>query len=340
MTMFRSRLFGAAILPRVAGAFLVAAIAGAAAHAQSTSGATDAATVPPAAPSTPVFKMQAELKAPLNLELADSAAGESSSSVTTLEPVALGADPAAADGGGQPPPYRRRRYGRPNYNDRYHNKDGSNRLAFVAGAGFTVPSGSTGKQFNLNYSLKGGGGINLSKKFGVLAEFNYDRFGLQGSALTNQYNLYSSLNLTDSTGALVDFSGIDAHAYVWSITLNPTFNFYQTEKTGAYVVVGGGFYHKVVNFTLPQIGQYCDPYYGCYQFQQNQTFDHYADNAGGVNGGIGFTYTLSRFSNQKLFAEARYVEVFNSKSGNSSNSLYPPATARTGYFPVTVGVRF
>ena len=285
--MFRSTHFGVAALARVTGALFVAAATSVAAHAQVASEAISPAvlTASPATPSTPVIDAEAQLKAPLNLNVPDSAAEESSSVVASLEPVALGADPAAADGGGQPPPYRRRRYGTPNYNDRYHNKDGSNRLAFVAGGGFTLPTGSTGKQFNTSYSLKGGAGINLSRKFAVIGEFSFDRFGLQGNVLASQLYKYSHAGFVDGNNNPIDFSGLDAHSYIWSFTANPTFTFHQGEKTGAYVVVGGGFYHKVVNFTLPQVGTGYSPFYGYYQFGYNQTFDHYADNTGGVNGG-------------------------------------------------------
>ena len=334
MTMSLSQACGRPALVAAAGLFFLAA--GAVAQ---TAPAGDAA---PDASAVPSLRFDTQSKAQLDLRVPEDGAlaGESSSSsgdttdVAKLDTVELGALPAAADGNMQPPPYRRRRYGQPNYNDRWHNKDGSNRLAFVVGGGFDVPAGATGKRLDLSYSLKGGAGINFSRKLGALVEFNFDRFGLQGSELANQYNVY--------TAALpgVDFSGLDASSYIWSFTVDPTITVVQGEKSSAYVVVGGGFYHKVVNFSLPQVGTYCDPYYGCYTFQQNQTFDHYANNAGGVNGGIGFTYKHSRFSNQKVFAEARYVEVFNSQDSSSQNSLYPPANDRTGYFPVTVGLRW
>jgi hypothetical protein len=120
------------------------------------------------------------------------------------------------------------------------------------------------------------------------------------------------------------------------------YTYYQGDSLGAYVIGGGGFYRKVTNFTLPSTGVYCDFYGFCYQFTQNQTFDHYSNNAGGVNGGIGFTYRLSRFASQKLYAEARYVWVDNQPSANSTaeGALYPENNKRTGYFPVTVGIRW
>ena len=125
--------------------------------------------------------------------------------------------------------------------------------------------------------------------------------------------MYNNLGFTDSDGNPVDFSGLDGNAHIWSFSLNPTLNFYQGDKLGAYAVVGGGFYHKVTDFTLPQLGEGYSYYYGPYEYTYNQNIDTYTSNAPGVTGGIGVTYKFSRFANQRFFAEARYVHTFNQK---------------------------
>lgn len=313
----------------VAGLFALATTA--VLHAQQTPSNRSSAT-----PETIDFL--AEAKAPVDLAATTTDASYSSSA-EAASPVAaerFNLSPEAAVAGLQPPP--RRRYGRPRYQDRGHNADGSNRYAFEAGGGFTLPTGATGKRTNLSYTFKVGAGVNFNRKLGVMAEYNYDHFGIQGNVLAAQQALYNSAGATDQNGNPI--YGLDGSTHIWSLTLNPIFTFHETDKSSAYIVVGGGFYRKVVNFTIPEVGQYCDYYYGCYEVQQNATFDHYSNNAGGVNGGIGFTYKPSRFAGERFFAEARYVEVFNSASANSVNTFYPPANARTGYFPVTVGIRF
>ena len=314
--------------------------------------------LPFAAPSTGMgsplnLNLQAVLHAPLDLSDASENASSSSSSTSSTETTAsadrlnLMADPAG-DGNMQPPP-RRRRYGRPNYNDRWHNADGSNRLAFVAGVGFEVPVGSaTSNYLSTNVRFEVGGGVNLSKKLGVLLQFDYDRFGVPGAILRNQEALYNKLGFTDSSGNAVDFSGLDANAHIWSFTLNPTFNFYQGDKLGAYAVVGGGFYHKVTNFTLPQLGEGYDYYYGPYEYTYKQNIDTYTSNAPGVTGGVGVTYKFSRFANQRFFAEARYVHTFNQFRAGDPNysgagtpyNLYPPNSNESSYLPITLGLRF
>lgn len=239
----------------------------------------------------------------------------------------------------QPPP--RRHYGRPtNYSDRWHHADGSNKYTFAGGGGFNIPTGSAGKDLGISWKFQVAGGYNFNKKFAVLLQWDYDHFGLTGGNLDRQYVRYNNLNLVDNTGAPISFAGLDGNAHIWSITLNPMYTYYQGDSVGAYVIGGGGFYRKITNFTLPSTGTYCDFYGFCYQFTQNQTFDHYSNNAAGVNGGIGFTYRLSRFATQKLYAEARYVWVDNQPSSNSVNSYYPENNKRTGYFPVTIGIRW
>ncbi len=296
--------------------------------------------------------LQAALHTPLDLSLSEESASSSSSSVgsdatASADRLNLMADPGA--GGNMQPPPRRRRYGRPNYNDRWHNADGSNRLAFVAGVGFEIPVGdATSNYLSTNVHFQVGGGVNFSKKLAVLLQFDYDRFGVPGAILNNQEALYNNLGFTDSNGNAVDFSGLDANAHIWSFTLNPTLNFYQGEKLGAYAVVGGGFYHKVTNFTLPQVGEGFDYYYGQYEYTYNQNIDTYTSNAPGVTGGVGVTYKLSRFANQRFFAEARYVHTFNQFRAGDPNysgagtpyNLYPPNSNESSYIPITLGVRF
>lgn len=284
--------------------------------------------------SHPALSLQASFKAPSDLAVSE----ESSSSVSSNSAAeALPADPGVAVSSDdlQPPP-RRRRYGRPNYSDKYRNADGSNRLAFVVGGGFNSPSGSASSDFlNLGYRLEAGAGINLNKKLGVLFQFDYDHFGIPDNVLQNQADLYNRLDPTGSNS----FSGLGGNAHIWSFTLNPTLNFYQGDKLGAYAVVGGGFYHKVTNFTVPTTQQYCD-FYGCYQYTANQIVDHYFSNAPGATGGVGVTYKFSRWGNERLFAEARFVHTFNQARLAGGNNFYPPNSNETSYIPITFGLRF
>ncbi len=110
-----------------------------------------------------------------------------------------------------------------------------------------------------------------------------------------------------------------------------------------YIVGGGGFYRKMTVFNISDqtggTGDSCGVGSGC----------HFSNNAFGVNGGLGFTYKITADSNAKIFAEARYVWVDNQPSvnntaansfNNNGGSGFPQTNQRTGYFPVTLGLRF
>jgi hypothetical protein len=272
------------------------------------------------------------VSAPLaNLTYADTTYGTSSSS--DIADASAERDSFAATLDSSQPPPRRRTYGRPRYADRMHNADGSTKLAFEVGAGMAVPSGPTGRYYTPSYKFSVGGGLNFNKTFGVLLQYDYDHFGLTGGTIANQYNAYNGLSGYDPG----TFNGLDANAHIWSLSVNPTISFQGSGNAGAYIVGGVGYYRKTTNFTLPSQGSYCDYYGFCYTYTANQTFDSYTSGAFGVSGGFGLTYKISRFSSQRLFAEARYVWTDNDRS---TNTFFLPNSYRTGYFPVTAGVRW
>ncbi len=274
---------------------------------------------------------------------------------------------AAADSGtrfnlldsSQPPP---RRYGRPSYAGGNTNADGSRKYTFMGGFGFTLPVGDTHVYETPSWGFQFGGGRNYNKIFGLIAQFDYDHFGLQNNTINNQSYLYnlgcSSASLNAGTCGV---SYLGGNNHVWSFTLNPTFTLPTSGTWGAYTVVGAGFYHKVTNFTEPQTGYYFDPYFGTVPYQANQNIDHYTSNAFGVNGGFGITYKFSQFASERLYMEVRYVLILNQQRygltvadsqtapyGSTSNpggtyngtNYYPQNSNRTTYIPVKFGLRF
>jgi hypothetical protein len=261
-------------------------------------------------------------------------------------------------GSSQPPPRRRR----PNYASGNSNADGSEKYTFIAGGGMSSPIGITHKYETPSYAYQFGGGRNFNKIAGVLLQFDYDHFGLQGATLANQTYVYNYCTTADVTAGYCTTPGannlsnvtpgqLDGNNHVWSFTLNPTFTIPTEGSLGAYAVIGGGFYHKVTNFTVPTVGEYCDYYYGCYEYSANQVIDHYTSNAAGFNGGIGLTYKFSHFSNERFYVEARYVFIPNTQrtgvtpanvatSSATATNYYPANSDRTTYIPVKFGIRF
>ncbi len=248
----------------------------------------------------------------------------------------------------QPPP--RRRYGRPRYNDSSHNPDGSNKYTFVIGAGMTGPIGNTYRYLNTSYGIQVGGGRNFNKNFGVLLQFDYDRFGFNGRTLNNQQSLY---NYGINSGSQYYIPSLDGNTHDWSFTLNPIYTLNLQSAVGAYVVGGIGFFHKVANFTTP-VNTYACYYYGCYPYTANEVIDHYSSNAPGFNGGVGLTFKPSRFAGERLFVEGRYNLTLNSQrdgitvsninstyaSTYTGSDYYPANSNRTTWLAFKAGIRF
>jgi len=229
------------------------------------------------------------------------------------------ADPQYGGGYGGPP--RRRPYGRPTYRDRWTNADGSSKFAFEAGVGPTSPAGSWGHYRKTGYDVSLGAGRNFNRAFGVLFQYDYSRVGVVNSIINAYDNEYG-------------LTGGSTH--IWSLTLNPIINFSDPHSHyGAYIVAGGGFYRKMTVYTFPEQE---DIYGNVYSTICTEC--RVSNNAGGLNGGLGFFYKFSPEGNAKLFAEARYTWIDNQPTAASNASIAPENNHRTGYFPVAMGIRF
>jgi Outer membrane protein beta-barrel domain len=326
-TTSRNRLFSN--LGRTAAVTFLTAAGTFALHAQQSAGT---------APSLPPISLKASLSSQLDLSTPDELKYSSSTGSVEL----ANAENFTFGGDDQPPP--RRRYSKPNYNDSHTNSDGSAKYTFLVGGGFTLPVGGSHSYLATSYNIQVGVARNFNKKFGVQAEFDWANFGFQTATLNNQLDIYNALN---EANGFPDLPQLGGNSHVWSFTLDPIMNFYTSDTWGGYVIGGGGFYHKTANFTTPSIGTECDIFGNCFQFQANQTIDKYTSNAVGVNAGVGATYKFSRFASTRFYVEARYVYTFNSArefsfgdaNGNNFN-VFPQNSAKTGFIPVTFGVRF
>jgi hypothetical protein len=211
------------------------------------------------------------------------------------------------------------------YGNRGWRQNAVNKLAFEVGGGFNAPTDKNyitwGGQFTV------GAGINFSKRFALLAEYQLIADKLPGALIAE-------------TGA----NGGNAH--IWSLTLAPVVSLFPKSSNDVYVTGGGGFYRKVTSFTNPVAAYFCNYYYGyCGVGTVNQVVGHFSSNQGGWNIGMGYQRRLGGMyqeSKTKLFVEARYVDVLTpAVNGISPNGLgVTTVAAGTKVIPVSVGVRW
>ncbi len=237
-------------------------------------------------------------------------------------------------------------YGGGHYH-RYDQNGGFSHFAFEAGGGFTAPVGNdvSGGFTSLigdgtNYgavtwggNLLVGAGWNFSKRFTLLGEYAYNSNKIPGKTLSAlSYYDFASQGITQLGG----------NVHTQSITVEPMFYYLQNDKSNysAYVIGGGGWYHKSTNFTTPLQSCQYDYYYGYVCGYYNQTFSSFTDNAGGLNIGTGITFKpFGQNSRAKLFAEARYVFV-DTPAFNPNSTSGTPHTGTEELIPVTFGIRF
>ena len=282
-----------------------------------------------ASPATPsLFSTTGQFAAPEYSSPAASSPAYSSSSIAvdpiSEERASLSADPALPQ-----PPYHHRTYGHSRYQDRWHNADGSSKIAFVIGAGADVPTGKTADAYTENFAMNVGAGINFNRNFGVLGEFGYYRMGIAGRVLDTIYT-----DLINSGVPSSQLAGFDGNAHLYSLSLDPIVNVGGANSNwGGYVTGGLGYYHRATNFTVPALSGGCGYY--CYSYYTNQNISSVTDNGFGLNLGGGLTYRLGEFSNKKLFIDARY----NWAKFNSSNTA-SFADRNATFIPAEFGLRF
>jgi hypothetical protein len=211
----------------------------------------------------------------------------------------------------------------PGWNTAWRNADGSLKDVVELGGGYDVTAGATRKYQGPGWHYRVGAGYRLNKRFAALVEYNYDHFSIP-QPLVDSFFACAGCNV-----------GTD---HLWSLTLEPTIDYFSTEHVGGYLIGGGGFYRKVTVFR-PRGAEYPCPIgaVSC-TYAPGDTTDHFSNNSGGANLGAGFAWRAWDSTNTKLFIEGRYVWVDNTVS--SQNTVHSLATERTGYFPITTGVRW
>jgi predicted porin len=190
-----------------------------------------------------------------------------------------------------------------------------NRFNFNVGGGFGGAFGDVGKFTGTSYNGVAGGGINLSRRFGVKGEYMFYNLSFKDSVKQQQ-------SLPDATG------------HLQSATLNLFYNVPLGGKLGVYAIGGGGWYQRAVDAHrqfLPK-GTICLPAWQLWGINcpsglipADTTLSSHTVDGGGYNFGGGFTYRLNKRA--RIYVEGRYHHAYTSDR-------------HTSVFPVTVGLRW
>jgi opacity protein-like surface antigen len=188
----------------------------------------------------------------------------------------------------------------------------TNKFAFSAGGGFTQPVVHSDGRFDTGFNLGAGAGYNFTPNFGIMADFGFNHLGVSSATL-------NSVGVPAGTGR------------IYSLTLDPVVHFHPHGKYDFYVIGGGGYYRRTVEFTQPTVETVTafDPFFGFFptNIPTNVILGTFTQNKGGLNIGGGVSMRLRGDSNLKFFAEARYHYLFTSP-------------VRTNVLPVTFGLRW
>ena len=164
------------------------------------------------------------------------------------------------------------------------------------GVGFSAPVNPLANRLNTGWNIAGGIGVTRNY-FGVTVDAMFNDFGINRRTLSQ-------------VGAR---SGSQKF---WAVTVDPTFHVNDRGPLDFYVIGGGGLYGRYTKYRASSAAR--------------SGFDLVSSDQilrPGVNLGAGFAFSLSEYSNIKIFAEARYHRMFTPGSDAS-------------FIPVTVGIRF
>jgi len=185
-------------------------------------------------------------------------------------------------------------------------------VTFGGGAGITTITGHDAGKLDHGGTLQLTGGYFFNDYLGVTGNFTFSHLGITRSEL-------DSLKVPDG------------RARVYSFTVDPTLRLPLTHGYSAYVLAGGGYLRRTVEFSAPTVAQTMifDPWWGYFGpalIPVNQILGTVTSNSGAFDVGGGLNIPLPQ-SRAKLYVEARYFKGFT-------------ANTDTTVVPITFGIRW
>jgi len=185
-------------------------------------------------------------------------------------------------------------------------------LTLSAGAGLTTITGADAGKLDHGGNLQLNGGYFFNRYLGITGNFMFSGLGIARNELNR-------LNVPDGS------------ARVYGVTVDPTLRVPLGRGFSAYLLAGGGYMRRTVEFTAPTLAQTTifDPWWGYFGpalVPVNQILGRVTNNSGAFDVGGGLNVPL-RSTGAKLFVEARYFRGFTSNTD-------------TTVVPITFGIRW
>jgi opacity protein-like surface antigen len=180
------------------------------------------------------------------------------------------------------------------------------------GGGLTTITGRDAGRLDHGGNLQIGAGYYFNRFFGITGNFMFNQLGITGRELLR-------LSVPDGNGRAYTF------------TVDPTLRLPLGQHWSAYLLAGGGYLRRTIEFTEPTLAQtfIFDPWWGYLGpalVPVNQILGSVSSNAGAFDVGAGINIPLP-VPRLHVFLESRYVHGFTDKSN-------------TSIVPITLGIRW
>src|SRR5215475_1658557 len=193
-----------------------------------------------------------------------------------------------------------------------HKQDRLEHFTFDVGGAFSFPTGQLENRVQTGFGIVASGGPRFNPRLSVGLDFALQYFNLKNF-------VGSPVNQINSLGSMVR---------IWSLTINPTYQFWKEEKVSAYGTGGYGIYNRDLQLPTPGAGvavAACDAFWNiCVGGSQASGISGNLNTyKGGFNVGGGVNFG----TRTKFFVETRYHHMFTTHSP-------------TELIPLTFGVRW
>jgi hypothetical protein len=194
-----------------------------------------------------------------------------------------------------------------------HAQDRLRHVTFGAGAGFSFPTGQLENHADTGFNFVATGGARFNSRLSVNLDF-----------ALHYFNVANSLH---SPTAGVDFS-LGSMVRVWSLTVNPTYQFFRGEKFTTYATGGYGLYNRQLQLPAPgpATAAACNAFWDIC-VSNSPSGAALSGNINPYKGGYNVGGGVNFGTRTKFFVETRYHHMFTTNSP-------------TELIPLTFGVRW